>query len=148
MAQGDGAIYNTFKERVMEGLYDLSTGGDTIQTMLVGAYTPDIDAHLDYGDVSGTEYATAAGYTVGGETLAAQDVVQDDANDRGVFDGTDETWTSLGPLTPTHPSYAIMYDQSADAESPLMSYWEVSGTAPNGGNYTLQWGTDGIILLT
>ena len=148
MTQGDGAIFNTFKERVMEGLYNLATAGDTIQTMLVGAYTPDIDAHLDYGDVSGTEYATADGYTVGGETLAGQDVTKDDANDRGVFDGTDETWTSLGPLTPTHPSYAIMYDQDADVESPLMAYWEVSGTAPNGGNYTLEWGTNGIILLT
>jgi len=148
MAQGDGAIYNTFKELVMEGVYNLASGGDTIKTILVGAYTPDIDTHLDYGDVSGTEYATGAGYTELGETLAGQDVTLDTGNDRGKFDGTDETWTSLGPLTPTHPSYAIMYDADASVAAPLIAYWEVSGTAPNGGDYTLQWGTNGIILLT
>jgi hypothetical protein len=147
MAQGDGAIFNTFKERVMEGVYNLSTGQDTIQTILVGAYTPDIDGDTEYGDVSGTEYNTGDGYTSGGETLAGQDVTLDTGNDRGVFDGTDETWTSLGPLTPTHPSYAVMYD-GTPAGDPLIAYWEVSGTAPNGGNYTLQWGTNGIILLT
>jgi len=30
----------------------------------------------------------------------------------------------------------------------LIAYWEVSGTAPNGANWTLEWGTNGIILLT
>jgi len=145
LAQGDGNIYNNFKEEVMEGLFDLSSGGDTIKTMLVGSYTPDIDSHATYGDVSGTEYAAGAGYTVGGETLAGQDVTQDNANDRGVFDATDETWTSLGPLTPSHPTHAIMYVPSSDK---LIAYWETSGTAPNGANWTLEWGTNGIILLT
>ena len=147
MAQGDGAIYNTFKERLMEGVYDLSTGQDTIKVILVGAYTPDIDSHLTYGGVSGSEYNAGAGYTAGGDTLAGQDVTKDDANDRGKFDGTDLTYSSLGPLTPVHPSYAIMYDDTP-AGDPLIAYWAVSGTAPNGGDWTLQWGANGIILLT
>jgi len=147
MAQGDGAIYNTFKELVMEGTYNLASGQDAIQVILVGTYTPDIDAHVDYGDVSGTEYNTGAGYTSKGETLAGQDVTVDNANDRGVFDATDLTWTSLGPLSPAHPTHAIMLDDTTAADS-LIAYWEVSGTAPNGANWTLEWGTNGIILLT
>jgi len=147
MAQGDGAIYNTFKELVMEGTYNLASAQDAIQVILVGTYTPDIDAHVDYGDVSGTEYNTGAGYTSKGETLAGQDVTVDNANDRGVFDATDLTWASLGPLSPAHPTHAIMFDDTAAADS-LIAYWEVSGTAPNGANWTLEWGTNGIILLT
>ena len=145
MAQGNGAIYYTFKELVMEGTYDLSSGGDTIQTILVGSYVPDLAAHTQYGNVSGSEYNTGAGYTSGGEVLASQDVTLTDST--GTFDATDETWTSLGPLTPTHPSYAIMYDNTP-AGDPLIAYWEVSGTAPNGANWTLQWGGSGIILLS
>jgi hypothetical protein len=148
MAQGDGAIYNNFKEEVMEGVFNLAAGGNGIQVILVGTYTPDIDTHIDYGDVSGTEYNAGAGYTPFGETLAGQDVTQDDANDRGVFDATDLTWTSLGPLTPAHPTHAIMLLSGTAANDKLIAYWETSGTAPNGANWTLEWGTNGIILLT
>jgi len=144
MAQGDGSIYYTFKELVMEGTYDLSTGGDTIQVILVGGYTLDLSGDTQYGNVSGTEYNTGAGYTSKGETLAGQDVTLTDAT--GTFDATDLTWTNLGPLTPAHPSYAIMFDDTA-ANDPLIAAWEVSGTAPNGANWTLQWGGSGIILL-
>lgn len=144
MAQGNGAIYYTFKERVMEGVYNLATGGDTLQVILVGTYTPDLAAHATYGDVSGTEYNTGAGYTSKGETLGSQDVTLTSAT--GTFDGADTTWTSLGPLTPAHPTHAIMFDDTP-AGDPLIAYWETSGTAPNGANWTLTWGTSGIIIL-
>lgn len=144
MAQGDGAIYYTFKERVMEGTYNLASGGDTLQVILVGTYTPDLAAHTVYGDVSGSEYNTGAGYTSKGETLAGQDVTT--TSSTGTFDATDLTWSSLGPLTPAHPTHAIMFDDTP-AGDPLIAYWETSGTAPNGANWTLQWGTSGIIIL-
>ena len=144
MAQGNGAIYYTFKERVMEAVYDLSSGQDELKTILVGAYVPDLAADTEYGDVSGSEYNAGAGYTSGGEVLAGQDVVLTDST--GTFDATDETWASLGPLTPNHPSYAIMYDNTP-AGDPLIAYWETSGTAPNGANWTLEFGSSGIIIL-
>lgn len=151
MAEGDGAIYNNFKELVMEGIYDLSTGGDALKVTLHTAYTPNIDTHLLWGTagVSSTEYSTASGYTAGGKTLAGQDVTQDDTNDRGAFDATDVTWTSLGPLSPATPSHAIVWDDTPAAPAdPLICYFELGTTATNGGNYTLQWGANGIILLT
>jgi hypothetical protein len=145
MPQGNGAIYYTFKELVMEGTYDLSSGGDELKTILVGTYTPDLAAHTVYGNVSGSEYNTGAGYTSGGEVLAGQDVTLSSSS--GIFDATDETWTNLGPLTPAHPTHAIMYDNTP-AGDPLIAYWETSGTAPNGANWSLQWGVNGIIILS
>ena len=151
MAEGDGFIYNNFKELVMEGIYDLSSGGDAIKVTLHTAYTPNIDTHLLFGTagVSSTEYGSGSGYTAGGKTLASQDVIQNDTDDRGEFDGADVTWTSLGPLSPATPSDAIMWDDTPSAPvDPLIAYWELGVTATNGGNYTLQWGANGIILLT
>lgn len=151
MAEGDGLIYNSFKEDVMEGIMDLATSGDTIQTTLHTAYTPDIDAHVIWGTagVSSTEYGTADGYTAGGQVLAGQDVTQNDTDDRGEYDGTDETWSSLGALTPATPSDAIHWDNTpAGPVDPLIASWELGVTATNGGDYTLQWGANGLILLT
>jgi len=152
MAEGDGFIYNNFKEQIMEKIYDLSTGGDTLQVTLHTGYTPNIDAaHSVWADtgVSSTEYGTASGYTAGGKVLGSQDTTQDDTNDRGVFDGADVTWTSLGALSPATPSDAILWDNTPTSPAdPLIAYWELGSTATNGGDYTLAWGANGIILLT
>jgi hypothetical protein len=149
MAQGDGAIYNNFKEQVMEGVFNLATGGHQIQVTLHTGYSPNIDTHTVWGDagVSSTEYGPGVGYASSGVVLTGQDVTQENTPDQGKFDATDATWTSLGPLSPATPSHAIMWDQTASGD-PLIAYWELGTTATNGGNYTLQWGANGIILLT
>ena len=144
MAEGDGVIYNTFKELVMEGIYDLSTGGDTLQVALVTGYTPNIDTHVDWADVSANE-ETGTGYTADGITLTSQDVTMDTGNDRGVFDAADVTWTGLDVGTPSH---AILWDDTPTSPvDPLIAYWEIT-TASNGGNYSLQWNAVGLITLT
>lgn len=149
MAEGDGAIYNNFKEQVMEGVYNLASGGHTLKVTLHTGYTPNIDTDTVWADVSSTEYTTANGYTAGGETLAGQDVTQDNTNDLGKFDANDVTWTSLGPLSPATPSHAILWDDTPTSPAdPLIAYWVLGTTATNGGNYTLQWGANGIITLT
>lgn len=135
----------------MGGVFDLAASGDTIKTILVSGHTPLIDAADSVLlDVSGDEYGAGSGYTVGGETLAGQAVVQNDTADRGEFDGTDETWTALGALSPATPSHAIMYSDTPTTPQadPLIAYWVLGTTATNGGDYTLQWGANGIILLT
>lgn len=147
MAEGDGAIYNNFKEQVMEGVFNLANGGDSLRITLHTGYTPNIDTHTVRADVSATEYGTGSGYTANGQALASQDVTQDNTNDRGVFDAADLTWTGLGPLSPATPSHAILWDDTA-ASDPLICYWELGTTATNGGDYTLQFGAAGIILLT
>lgn len=151
MAEGDGVLYNFFKERVMEGVYNLATGGHTLKCTLHTGYTPNIDTHTVWADtgVSSTEYGTGSGYTAGGVTLAGQDVTMDTTNDRGKFDANDAAWTSLGPLSPATPSHALIWDDTPTSPAdPLVCYFVLGTTATNGGNYTLQWHTNGIILLT
>jgi len=152
MAEGDGVLYNSFKEKLMEGVFNLATGGHTLKVTLHTSYTPNIDTHTVWADtgVSTTEYGTGAGYTAGGKTLAGQDVTMDTTNDRGKFDATDVTWTALGPLSPATPGHAILWDDTptTPAADPLMAYWILGTTATNGGDYTLQWHTNGMILLT
>jgi hypothetical protein len=140
MAEGDGAIYNNFKEQVLNGEFDLTD--DTIKVGLVTGHSPDIDTHTQWSDVSGDE-ESGAGYSAGGETLGSKAVTQDNDNDRGKFDAADVTWSGLDVGTPSH---AIMYDDT-HASDLLIAYWELS-TASNGGDYTLQWHANGIILLT
>lgn len=147
MAEGDGYIYNNFKEQVLNGGFNLGSGGDTINVILVSGHTPDIDADAGLADVSADEYGTGSGYTVGGESLTSQAVTQNNTDDRGEFDAADLTWSSLGALSPATPSHAIMYDLT-HASDLLIAYWELGTTATNGGDYTLQWGANGIILLT
>jgi hypothetical protein len=151
MAEGDGTIYNIFKSDILEKFHDIGTGGDTIQTTLHTGYTPNIDTHVIWttAGVSSTEYGTASGYTAGGQALAGQAVTVNTSSDRAEYDGTDETWTSLGALSPATPSDAIHWNNTPAAPlDPLMAYWELGSTATNGGDYTLQWGANGLILLT
>ena len=144
-------IYNNFKEVIFNGVYNLASGQDAVKIILVSGHTPTIDAADSVLlDVSVDEYGAGLGYTVGGETLAGQTTAQNDTADRGEFDGTDLTWTSLGALSPATPSHTIMYDDTpvAPQADPLIASWVLGTTATNGGDYTLQWGTNGIILLT
>ena len=154
MAQGDGAIYNNFKEQVMEGIFQLQTSGHALYLSLHTGYTPDVDAHGLWGDtgVSTTEYTTGAGYNSGehaNNLVAGQDVTQIDATNLEKFDATDHTWASLVPLSPATPSHVLLRDggQTSPAD-PLICYWELGTTATNGGNYTIQFHADGIITLT
>jgi hypothetical protein len=147
MAEGDGAIYNNFKEQVMESIFNLSSGGDTIKLTLHSSYTPDIDTHTQWADVSASDYGTASGYTAGGATLANQDTTQDNTNDRGKFDADNVTWSSLGALDPATPAACILRDDTAAGDE-LICYWTLGTTATNGGDYTIAFGANGIILLT
>jgi hypothetical protein len=149
MAEGDITVYNDFKERLFHGVHILS--GTTVKLTLHTGYTPNIDTHQVWADsgVSSTEYGTAAGYTAGGKTLTGLTVTQDNTNDRAAWDADDVTWTSLGALTPATPSHAILWNDTPTAPAdPLIAYIVLGTTATNGGNYTIQWHANGILLLT
>lgn len=151
MAEGDITIYNDFKEQILLGTHDLSEAGHDVKITLHNGYTPNIDTHQVFADVSATEYGTGSGYTAGGQSLANQAVTQDDANDRALFDADDVTWTALGPLSPATPSHAIIWnDTPAGPVDPLICYIELGVTATNGGDYTIAFSTSpsAIISLT
>ena len=145
MAQGDGYIYNKAKQRILAGEIDLD--GHTIKLALVQGYTPNIDTHLNWSDVSSAECA-GTNYTAGGKALTTLAVTVDNTNDLGKFDADDVTWTALRLTTPANgtPSHCILYDDT-HVNNALIAYWELT-TATNGGDYTVQWNASGIVTLT
>lgn len=149
MAQGDGAVYNDFKEQLLRKVHDFAN--DSLKLTLHTGYTPNIDSHALWGDsgVSSTEYTTANGYTAGGKTLGSVTITQDNTNDRAEVDAADPVWTALGPLSPATPSHAILKnDTPTSPADPLIGYWELGTTATNGGDYTLQFNAEGFLHVT
>ena len=139
MAQGDGALYNEFKKELLAGTIDLD--GHTLKMILVTGYTPNIDSHNGYANVSAYE-VSGTHYSAVGAALGSLTVTKDTSNDKGVFDAADVTCSSISAGTPSH---AILYDDS-HASDVLIAYWEVT-TPTNGGNYTLQFGAGGVVTL-
>lgn len=149
MAEGDIVVYNDFKEQVLKGVHQLHA--HTIKVTLHTGYTPNIDSHETWSNVSATEYSTGSGYTAGGATLSSLSVTQDNTNDRALWDAGDVTWTSLGPLSPATPSHAIIWnDTPTSPADPLIAYVVLGTTATNGGDYTISWSSSpsAILVLT
>ena len=140
MAEGDIVFYNNYKEQLMKKQLDHVV--DAFRITLHTGYTPNIDTHAVWADVSATEYGTGANYTANGQLLANKAVTQDDTDNEGVFDADDVTWTNLGALSPATPSHAIIRDTTTDM---LVGYIVLGVTATNGGNYTVAWNAEGII---
>lgn len=129
MAEGDGVVYNSIR---MEMAKILET--NEIKMILVAAgYTPDIDTHVGYADVT-NECANGLGYTTGGVVLTGKSVTLDPVTDRVLFNCNDVLWASLGTLNP-QPAWAIAYDNTITGKT-LVSIWEVVKPT-NGGDYSL-----------
>ena len=92
---------------------------------------------------STTNEIVATNYTAGGATLGSKTVTQDDTNDRAAWDAADVTWTSLATATIQR---AILYDDTTATKWHAI-IWEI-GTNSNGGNYTLQFNANGMMLLS
>ena len=140
MAAGDITFFNNAKKAILDGDIDVTTD---IKVALVTGYTPDIDAHEYWDDVSANE-ASGTGYTTGGAALGSSAVTVVGASDLAKWDAADVTWSGLDVGTPSH---AIIYYNSGSAEtSTLIAYVEL-GTASNGGDYTIAWNANGIATL-
>ena len=141
MAEGDALVLNNFKEQLL--LKTIDCNSDTFKVALysVALASPD-GADPAY---SATNEIGPANYTAGGQSIGTPVVAQDDANNRASWDddGTDVTWNSLGAATIVE---ARLYDDTT-ATKWLCILWEIA-TNSNGGNYTLQFNANGMLLLS
>lgn len=142
MAEGDAHVVNNFKEQLLLKVIDCDT--DTFKVALYSdAYA---SSQLDGANpaYSTTNEIVAANYTAGGQSIGTPVVSQDDTNDWAKWDddGTDVSWTSLATATIQR---AILYDDTT-ATKYLCIIWEIA-TNSNGGNYTLQFGANGMMTL-
>lgn len=132
------------------GLQALATGGivwgtTSMKVMLVtSSYTYDAD-HDDRADVTGE--ITNGGYSAGGNALAGESSALDDANNEAEFDATDTVFSSLA--AGDQPYAAIVYKSTGVAANDiLLAYCTLTTPpAPNGANYTVQWGSEGVFKL-
>ncbi len=140
------AVYNRAKLGFFNGDFDLSGTGNTIKTALVtNTYSVNIDTHEDWADITG-EFSDAS-YTAGGNALAGQTTSQDNTDDEAVFDGTNETWSSLDGDT---ADGCIQYKDTGTPATSLLLWFIDSGGFPvaaNGGDLTIQWAAEGVANL-
>lgn len=135
-------IYNSYKGKVLGAAIDHDT--DTIKVALVtSSYTPDQDTHDFFDDV--TNEVTGTGYTAGGATIGSPTITVDTTDNEGVFDGADVTWTT-STITARG---AVVYKSTGTAStSALICYLDFgSDQSSSAGDFTIQWGAEGIINL-
>ena len=135
-------IYNSFKQKIMDGSIDLDT--DTIRVALVtSTYTPDQDAHEDYADI--TNEVVGTGYTAEGAALANKAVTKDNTDNEGVFDADNVTWASS---TITARGAIVYKDSDTATTSWFIAYFDfTSDQSSNNGNFTITWNAEGIVNL-
>lgn len=85
-----GQFFNSWRTLVANWL----TGKDLRFILLDDTIAPNIDNHSFFSSLKTAELATGSGYTKGGIPLAAMTAVQDNVQNRGVFDAQDETWSA------------------------------------------------------
>jgi len=136
-------IYNSFKQKIMDGSIDLDT--DTIKVALVtSSYTPDQDSHEDFADI--TNEVSGTGYTAGGATLANKAVTKDNTDNEGMFDADDVTWSSSSI---TARGAVVYKDSGVAATSWLICYKDfVSDYTSLNGDWVIPWNAEGIVNIT
>jgi hypothetical protein len=141
MAAGDPHVMNNFKEQLLLKTIDCDT--DTFRVALYSTAPSYPDGAAPAYSV--TNEISGSGYAAGGASIGTAVVAQDDANDRASWDddGTDVAWTALASNTILA---AVLYDDTTATKWQCI-IWEI-GTNSNGGNYTLQFSANGLMLLS
>jgi hypothetical protein len=145
MATGTITFFNAFKKLLLDADVDLAA--DTIKcALLTSSYTPDLDAHDNFDDVS-TYESSGTGYTAGGATLSGKSVTQDNVNNKGVFDADDVQWASS---TIPDARYAVLYKSTGTpSTSKLICLITFDGTlSTSSSNFDINWNANGIFQVS
>jgi hypothetical protein len=144
-------IYQYYSSGLNRNQGVINLYSDTLKLALVtSAYTPDLDAHTVWGDVSTHEVADGDGYATGGATLASKTLTR--STWKTTFDAADVTFSAL---TKTF-RYGVIYkvgtvtdpQGGTDIVNPLYAYVLFDDTpadiAVSGTDYVVQWSSLGI----
>jgi len=142
-------VYDNAKEQLLLGTLDFSTD-DIRVALLMTNTTADTEksAATNAGFTTLDEF-DGSGYSAGGSALAGEAVTEDGANNRGEFDATDLTFSSVGAGTRSIDG-ALVYKFVTNFNSSIPIAWiDFSpDIVANGGDITIQWNAEGIIQLT
>lgn len=143
MANGDFTLHMKFKHE--QGLANIDLANDTYHVMLLNGWTPNINTDEFWSDISANE-VSLSGYTAGGQVLANKTYTRDDANSRCLWNFDDPVWPSLAAGNVSRA--AIVKWTGVATTSVIVGNIEITGSDPNGTDYTLQIGTNGILIST
>lgn len=138
MANG---VYNRGKYVLATAALNLATAD--LRVMLVNTgYT--FDNNHNFIDNSGAGDPIDQEISVGGyarQALANETVTEDDTNDFAYLDADDAVFTAL--VAGQTIGGAILFDQAggADTARVVIAFYDLTDTATNGGNVTIQWAT-------
>jgi len=135
-------FYNSFKAKIMDGSIDLDT--DTIKMALVtSSYTPNIDSHDFWDDVSANEVGASGTYSAGGATLANKTITQDNTDNEGVFDFDNISFTSATITA----RYAVFYKSTGTASTSALICYDDLGAdkTSTAGTWTYTVAAEGLI---
>jgi len=139
-------VYNSYKTKLLDSSTKIDLSSDTIKLALVtSSYTPDIDTHDFWDDVSANE-ASGTGYTAGGQALANKTVTTDTTNDNGKFNADSVSWTISSAFS---ARYAVLYKSTGTAStSPLIGYIDFGSTYTlSSGTLTISWSANGVLTV-
>ena len=121
--------------------YELFTGDANLDAadlrmLLLKTAAPTVDTNF-VADIVANEL-TVGGYAR--QTLAGETVTEDDTNDFAYLDATDPVWAAL--VAGETIIGAVLFRQTgADATAPVYTFYDVTDTPTNGGDFTLQLNT-------
>jgi len=138
MASG---YYNTGLLQIQNGTIDPDT--DVLKIMLVGTgYSFDPD-HTTVSQVSGSELVAtnyAGGFGGAGRKTLTVTALKDDTLDKVIFNFADATWSALGgAVNDTVAGAVVIKENSSDADSVPIFYFDLSDLVTNGSSYTLDF---------
>lgn len=139
-------MFNKGMYEIIAQLTDWATSN--IDVLLVDdsyAFDPDQNFVSDIGvgaEVSTTNYTR--------KDLPGPTISENDPTDEVVLDANDITWSALGPASggPIVAGAIIFRNSGADATSPLLAFLDFTDTQVNGGDFTVAWNANGIIVST
>lgn len=139
-------LYTQVFKSLTDKLMDFDT--DTIFAALFTAYTPAVDTHQFFSDVTGAgTQASGTGYTAGGQALTTL-----------AFTRTAHVWAlTADPVVWTTSTiagvnYAVFYDHTpaTDATRPVLGYWDMTSAplSSSGASLTLTPNASGYVTFT
>ena len=135
-------VYNNFKKNTLIGVNLLQ---DDVKCILVDdTYTPDIDNHANYSDVTGE--VVGIGYSTSGVSLTGKTLSADNDNDKAIFSADDVIWLST---TITARGAVIYKHDNTPETSCLVAYIDFgSNRSSQAGDFSLTWSaSDGILNI-
>jgi len=113
-------LYSAFEEHLLKSTVQLLN--DTLKASLHGSsYTPNVNGHAQWSDVSASEVAAAGGWLAGGMTIANPSVTR--VGGTTTFDADDVVHTASGAAIPAF-RYVIMRSTASrnGVTEPLIGY--------------------------